>query len=107
MKTFLIKNDWLASASHGWGNGYVIVPVGHPAHGKYYDEIDVDVHGGLTFAKSVNELIEDNSVFSDDDKDGWVFGFDTWHYRDNIDEWPEEKVQEETDRLKQQLIDMI
>lgn len=31
--------------------GYVKVPEGHPAHGKYYDDVDVDVHGGLTFSQ--------------------------------------------------------
>jgi hypothetical protein len=32
--------------------GYVGVPEGHPAHGKGYDDVDVDVsvHGGLTFS---------------------------------------------------------
>jgi hypothetical protein len=32
--------------------GYVTVPFGHPAHGKGYDEVDLDVHGGLTFSDS-------------------------------------------------------
>jgi hypothetical protein len=35
--------------------GYVGVPEGHPCHGKGYDDVDVDVHGGLTFADSCNE----------------------------------------------------
>lgn len=30
--------------------GYVGVPEGHPLHGKCYDDIDIEVHGGLTFA---------------------------------------------------------
>ena len=30
--------------------GYVGVPPGHPLHGKKYDDPDVGVHGGLTFA---------------------------------------------------------
>lgn len=30
--------------------GYVGVPNGHPAYGKDYDDVEVDVHGGLTFA---------------------------------------------------------
>lgn len=30
--------------------GYVGVPAGHPAYGVPYDEPDVEVHGGLTFA---------------------------------------------------------
>lgn len=31
--------------------GYVGVPEGHPLFGKAYGEIDVDVHGGLTFSE--------------------------------------------------------
>jgi len=30
--------------------GYVAVPPGHPAHGAGYDDVAVDVHGGLTYA---------------------------------------------------------
>lgn len=30
--------------------GYVGLPAGHDLHGKDYDSVDVDVHGGLTFA---------------------------------------------------------
>lgn len=30
--------------------GYVGVPKGHPAYGKGYDDVDVQVHGGLTFS---------------------------------------------------------
>jgi hypothetical protein len=33
--------------------GYVGVPPGHPWHGRHYDSLDADVHGGLTFARAV------------------------------------------------------
>ena len=57
--------------------GYVKVPVGHPAHGKYYDDVDVSIHGGLTFS----QLSED----------GTWFGFDCGHAGDFIRiEAPEE-----------------
>lgn len=48
--------------------GYVAVPPGHPAHGKDTGEIDVDVdvHGGITFtSEAVNG--------------GWAVGFDCGH----------------------------
>jgi len=32
-------------------NGYVALPKGHPCYGKGYDNIDVEVHGGLTFSE--------------------------------------------------------
>lgn len=35
---------------HGALCGYVGVPVGHPWHGKGYDDIEVSIHGGLTYA---------------------------------------------------------
>jgi hypothetical protein len=38
------------NARFGTWCGYVGVPPSHPAHGKGYDDIDVDVHGGLTYA---------------------------------------------------------
>lgn len=51
-------------------NGYVGVPVGHPAFMVFYDDIDADVHGGLTFAGMKG--------------DRWWFGFDTAHYCDFV-----------------------
>lgn len=48
-------------------NGYVQIPEGHPWRGLDYDDIDVRVHGGLTYA--------DN---------GWI-GFDCLHRGDY---WP-------------------
>jgi len=36
--------------SFGHWCGYVGVGPGHPSHGKGYNDVDVDVHGGLTFA---------------------------------------------------------
>ena len=58
MKTFIVENTWLPrNSSHfdfGWGNGYVLIPIGHPLHGKNYDDINVNVHGGLIFSGLVN-----------------------------------------------------
>ena len=49
--------------------GYVTVPVGHPAHGKDYNDLNVSVHGGLTYAR-------------DEGDGGWTLGFDCSHYGD-------------------------
>lgn len=35
--------------------GYVGVPPTHPAYGKQYDDVSVEVHGGLTFADKCAE----------------------------------------------------
>ena len=44
--------------------GYVELPANHPDVGSDYDDIDVQVHGGLTYAG------------------GRVFGFDCAHWND-------------------------
>jgi hypothetical protein len=36
--------------------GYVGVAPGHPMHGKHYDAVDVEVHGGLTFARGCADM---------------------------------------------------
>lgn len=46
---------------------YVALPKGHPCIGKDYDDLDVDVNGGLTFGN-------DN-----------VFGWDYAHYQNSND----------------------
>lgn len=45
----------LAKRNH-LGNwcGYVAVPPGHPWHGVNRDELDVSIHGGLTYADRCN-----------------------------------------------------
>ena len=52
--------------------GYVTVPKSHPAFGKHYDDVDVDVHGGLTYSESEGH------------DDIWVLGFDCGHAGDII-----------------------
>lgn len=61
--------EWATVRAPLWGavNGYVRVPEGHPWHGLDYDDIDVEVHGGLTYS------------------DGEWIGFDTLH---GWDIWP-------------------
>jgi len=49
-------------------NGYIAVPKSHPWHGKLYEDIDVVVHGGLTFSENLGGH--------------WVLGFDTNHSGD-------------------------
>lgn len=100
-----------AGSGAGYANGYVAVPKDHPYFGKDYDDIDVEVHGGLTFACSGDkvtardlpetEVIEGN--LGNLDENWWVFGFDTCHYMDTLDRWPREAVIVETLNLKKQL----
>lgn len=58
--------------------GYVGVPKGHPAYGKGYDDIDVHVHGGLTYAdysKDAPHLKTENL---------YLLGFDYAHTGDLV-----------------------
>ena len=95
----------LSNSITGWGNGYVVIPEGHPYYGKHYDDIPVVVHGGLTFSEFAKDL--DWKELSMEDLDsGYVVGFDTAHYGDNIINCDENFVVQETLRLKKQLEDI-
>jgi len=85
VKPFKIEREWkhaglscavvlAREAAHRCG--YVRVPPNHPAHGKGYDDVDVDIHGGLTFA-------EIEPCTEHEDGQGHWFGFDCVHYMDN------------------------
>jgi hypothetical protein len=56
------------------GARYVRVPPGHPMHSKHYDDVPVEVHGGLTFGRIEPCAHEDGT--------GYWFGFDCAHYDD-------------------------
>ena len=49
--------------------GYVGVPEGHPMFNVPYENVDVDVHGGLTYSR-----LRDDGL--------WWLGFDCAHYDD-------------------------
>lgn len=57
-------------------NGYVALPKGHPWYGKGYDDIDVEVHGGLTFAREGNGHEWERGY--------WWVGFDCAHAWDLV-----------------------
>ena len=62
----------------GWGNGYVGLPKWHPWFNIHYNDIYVDVHGGLTFS----EFNKDYPVENDN---LWWLGFDCAHCNDAPD----------------------
>ena len=107
MITIIRENTWSPNVSgleHAWGNGYVVIPKGHLLHGVDYDEIEVDVHYGLTFGRYAEELDWDElKDVPQKYKDGWIVGFDTCHYQDTSKNWTKERVQEETNRLRRNL----
>jgi hypothetical protein len=63
--------------------GYVGVPPGHPYHGKEYNGLDVDVHGGLTYAEACVEGGHICHVPQPGESDEvWWLGFDCAHSGD-------------------------
>ena len=73
-------HEWaVVHNGNGYRCGYVIVPVGHPWHGKDWADLDPDVHGGLTFADA------DSPCGRDGAEDGWWIGFDCAHCGDALD----------------------
>lgn len=103
IKVIVIKHDpsFASMFDIGWGNGYVVLPPNHSSYGKAYDDIDVIVHGGLTFGEFTQNLTKWKEVKN---LNGYVIGFDTAHYRDTLHRWPEKLVRAEAEHLKEQLI---
>lgn len=96
--TLLKPIDWLHnSIPHGYGNGYIGLPKEHPWFGKEYDELDVDVHGGLTFSDYRPET----------GRDIWWIGFDTAHYMDDKYNCSKTYCEQQIELLKQQALDAI
>lgn len=108
MKTLIIENTWLPKGDIidcGWGNGYVLIPEGHPLWGKHYEEIDINIHGGLTFSDYIDEHMVEEWNLDTEDVGSWCVGFDTCHYKDTLLKWPKERVIEETEKLKKQILE--
>jgi hypothetical protein len=108
MKTIIRKLDFGEGGryiSHGWGNGYVLIPKGHKYHGVHYDNIPVDVHGGLTFGEEVDDRLIAiwGNILNSSDIGTWCVGFDTGHLGDNSKNWTKKSVQKETESLANQL----
>lgn len=57
--------------------GYVGVPKTHPYYGAGYHEVDLNCHGGITYAE--------NHLYGQNDKDFWWLGFDCSHICDAPD----------------------
>lgn len=101
IKSCLIPITFLPpSVTHGYANGYVGVPEGHPWFGRHYDAVDVSIHGGLTYGRNHLPVIE---------KDGgpvidglYWFGFDTCHYDDNQFNCDETYCKNEVESLRKQ-----
>lgn len=65
----------LSSLPNEWWCGYVMIPKGHKYFEKDYDEIDVSVHGGLTFGGGFHVAKSKNGG-------KFAIGFDFQHFND-------------------------
>lgn len=91
-----------------WGfagyNGYVQLPPRHPWRMRDYDEIPVEVHGGLTFGhhRSIENrefgLRREGRTAAD--TGGWV-GFDTMHAWDH---WPDDELPMPAQRINRETV---
>ena len=63
--------------------GYCALPSGHPWHGKDYSDIEVDVHGGLTYAGFCQGDICHVPLPGESDNVWWQ-GFDLCHGGDLV-----------------------
>jgi len=64
--------------------GYVGVPPDHPYHGRGYSDLDLEVHGGLTFASACDEDAPEGEGICHVPAPGrpadvWWLGFDCGH----------------------------
>jgi hypothetical protein len=109
MKKIIREITWLNFCDHGYGCGYVTLPKTHPCYGKHYDDIDVQVHGGLTYGRKVTQKDIDSNTWPEltqEDLGKWMVGFNTAHLGDNSIDQDENYVIQETESLYQQLLTM-
>lgn len=57
---------------------YIKIPKDHKYYGKDMDEIDLDVHGGVTYGSEGLYISENQNI------EGWFIGWDYSHYGDYL-----------------------
>lgn len=68
-------------ASFGHWCGYVGIPPGHPYYEKNYDDVPVEIHGGLTYASQCNGHVC-HVAMPGEPEHVWWLGFDCAHLGD-------------------------
>ena len=105
------SNSFTPNYPRGWGNGYVAVSPEHPLYGIHYLTLydilpsydNLNVHGEITFSDKAKWFKEEIRKQHNIPDNWWVFGFDTAHYLDCLESWPEHEVWRETRRFEEQL----
>lgn len=74
-----IKNGfpWMIISYFNHPCAYIGLPKKHKYYGKFYEDIEIDCHGGLTFSK-FRFLADKLEIF----KNHWVIGWDYAHLGD-------------------------
>jgi hypothetical protein len=88
MKRYIVEKDFIVDGFRciitgsymGHRCGYIAIPKDHELYETDYDEIELDVHGGLTYADYSN-----NGYPVKTEEQVWWIGFDCGHYCDAKD----------------------
>ena len=102
--------EWfLYKHSMGHINGYVKLPEGHKWLGLDYDDIPVEVHGGLTFGGSGSSFIGFDTAHAHDYWPNSTYEYTSLfrHDKHSRREWTQALVAEETKRLARQVADNV
>lgn len=87
VKTYKVESDFevdgyrcvVLGLARGYRCGYVAIDKEHPVYGKYYLDIDVDVHGGLSYGEICNKYPVKTG------QEYYWLGFDCIHMHDGRD----------------------
>ena len=79
-RCYIVENDRTIRVVQGWGRGYIVIPEGNVLHGLGTIDLDIDVHGGVTWAESSRNTGSVPEWIKDTD---WIIGFDTSHGGNN------------------------
>ena len=82
--------------------GYVGLPKSHPWFGLGYDEIDVEIHGGLTWSQHEETPGGKDRCYPHETGDTWWVGFDCAHFYDESNPKDENYVRGEIESLVHQ-----
>ena len=85
MSNYIIEKDFkvddyrclILGLNLGHRCGYIGLPVGHKYYGKGYEDVEVDIHGGWTYASDSDHFMVESDL--------WWIGFDCAHYGDGKD----------------------
>ncbi len=111
-----LQSKYFFPDNFGWGMGYVLLPPNHPFYGINYNDINIDVHGGLTYSNYFDSTrflkwTNNRKVVGDITLDNfknfnnyWMIGFDTNHYGDNLEKCSESYVINETQNILDQCL---